>query len=268
MTPDAAVPPPSPPARPQRRRDLRLLAVIIVAAGIAVLGYMVTLLPAQQLPSATANSSESRRSAAFDGLVDEPGAAAAAIEGALPDAGAQRHFAEARRQLSEGNYDQAIEGLTRVRAEVQHLPESYLLVGLALLGKQDYETASDFFAAVIERDPTIAESYFGFAVAAEGLGDLDQALGGMRTFLHLQTESDPYRLRVAQARSAIWEWEAKLGRGEWGPTAGIPPGFTAEELQRDERGAGTKVPIPGIESAEGFSRYTIKYSDRIKMFEK
>ena len=112
----------------------------------------------------------------------------------------------------------------------------------------------------------LADAYFGYAVAAEGLGDLELALSGMRSYLHFQ--QDPQQLKTAQARSSIWEWEAKLGRGEWGETRGIPPGFTAEELARDGRGAGTKIPIPGTENEFGFSRYEIRVSDKIEMFKK
>ncbi len=247
---------------------MRLVAVAIVALGVAVLGYLVTLLPGQDYPAASTDGRGARRAAAFEGLVAEPAgatgeAAPQEAQSAPPD-----DLAEARSRLAAGEYDRAIEHLTAVRERVRDRPEAYLLVGLALLGKHDHATAYDFFRAAIDRDPALAEAYFGMAVAAEGLGDLEHALGGMRIFLHLQTDPDPYRLKVAQARSAIWEWETRLGRGEWGPTRGIPPGFTAEELERDGRGVGTKVPIPGTENEHGFSRYTIKYSDRIQTFEK
>lgn len=258
------------PGRRGRRRDVRGIAIAVVGIAIALLGYAVTLLPAQQRVTTATEAREIRRNTVFEGL-----AAAAAgrraeqeADGSSTNSGEHELLADARRDLEATDYDKALAKLNAARPRIQHLPESYLLVGLALLGKNDYATALDFFNAAIDRDPGLAEGYFGYAVAAEGLGDIEAALSGMRSFLHLQSNPDPYRLKVAQARSAIWEWEAQLGRGAWGPSRGIPPGFTADELRRDGRGAGTKIPIPGTTDEKGFSRYTIKHSDHIKTFEK
>lgn len=255
--------------RRTRRRDVRWLALMIVALGIALIGYAVTLMPAQQGVSTQDTAREQRREAVFDGLAAIPTSPRSGNEAtAVPEDPAHEHLAKARQQIQDGDYEGALAGLNASRPEIQHLPESYLLVGVALLGKNDFATARDFFNAAIDRDTGLAEAYFGFAIAAEGLGDLETALSGMRSFLHLQADPDPYRLKVAQARSAIWEWESKLGRGDWGPTAGLPPGFTPDEVRRDGRGAGTKIPIPGTADENGFSRYTIKHSDPIRMFEK
>jgi hypothetical protein len=46
-------------------------------------------------------------------------------------------------------------------------------------------------------------------MADEQRKDYESALGGMRSFLHLARADDPHRVR---ARSALWEWEEKLGR--------------------------------------------------------
>lgn len=251
----------------RKRKDLRLPALLLVIAAIAGIGWLVTLLPSQTDVTVNASDHEARRAAAFDALAVEPARSEVAeteAERASPTV--RQHLADVRKLLSAGKYDAALERLNEVRQDVQHLPEALVLVGNAMLGKKDYRTAGDFFYAAVDRDPTLADGYFGLAVAAEGVGDLEMAIGGMRNFLHMQKDPDPYRLKVAQARAAIWEWESKLGRGEWGPTRGIPPGFTAAELKRDGRGAGTKVPIPGSENAQGISRYEIKYSDRIKMY--
>jgi len=43
----------------------------------------------------------------------------------------------------------------------------------------------------------------------EGLKDYEAALGAMRAYIHLSIPSDPF---LAKARSALWEWEARLGR--------------------------------------------------------
>lgn len=261
--------PESPAAKPRRRRDWRVPALVLVVMGVAVLGYLVTLLPSQQKAPMMANGQDGRKAVPLAELgLDPARAEVAETEATVSDEQARKHLAEVRKLLKAGKYDQALERLNAVRPEVQHLPESLVLVGNALLGKKDYRTAGDFFYAAVDRDPTLADGYFGFAVAAEAVGDLPLAIGGMRNFLHMQTDPDKYRLKVAQARSAIWEWESRLGRGEWGPTKGIPPGFTAAELKRDGKGVGTKMPLMGTEDAQGVSRYEIKLSDRIKMFDK
>lgn len=253
-------------------RDFRLWSVLGVAAGIAALGYVVTLMPAQK-DVQPKSPLLGQVTAGFDELaVASPGAqeesASETTATTRQDAVAKAHLASARKMIEAGQADKAIELLNEVRSEVQQLPESYLVMGEALLKKKDFMTARDFFNTAINRDRRLADAYFGFAVAAEGLGDLQQALGGMRSYLHLQANPDPYRLKVAQARSAIWEWESKLGRGEWGGSRGIPPGFTEAELKRDGRGVGTKMPIPGTEDATGISRYEIKHSDKMKLFNK
>jgi hypothetical protein len=114
----------------------------------------------------------------------------------------------------------------------------------------------------IELNPAQANAYYGIAMVQDAEGNIEGALGGMRSFLHLVKDPDPFRIHVARARSAIWEWEAKLGRGPWGATGGIPPGFTEEELRRDGRGAGVKMPIPGTEGPDGEPQYEIKSADR------
>jgi tetratricopeptide (TPR) repeat protein len=140
------------------------------------------------------------------------------------------------------------------------------VLGRALEGKGDYATARDFYNAAIDRDPALSDAYWGFATTSEKLNDLPSALGAMRSYLHTEPDADPYRRRIAQARSAIWEWESKLGRGAWGKTKGLPPGFTEAELRRDGRGVGVKIPIEGTENAAGVSRYEIKSADKIQIY--
>lgn len=163
-------------------------------------------------------------------------------------------------------FDDAIGILNSGVPLLKEQPEAYVSMGNALLGKRDFATARDFMKAAIDRNPMYADAYFGYAVASEALEELDSALGAMRSYLHTEKNPDPYRLKVAQARAAIWEWEARLGRGEWGPTMGIPPGFTKEELKRDGKGVAVKMPIPGSEGPDGQMKYEIKSAKHIPTF--
>jgi tetratricopeptide (TPR) repeat protein len=242
-----------------------MLALILVVAGTAVLGYFVTLLPGQgslQLSKARLESMQTPSQLTEVAMYPAPLAGED-----VSDMQARIYLAEILKLIEEGKVDTAFEYLNRVRVVVEHRAEALRLMGEILLQRGDNEAALDFFYAAIDRDPLIDDAYFGYAIASENLGELEQAIGGMRSYLHLQSSAESYHLKVAQARSAIWEWEARLGRGAWGPTTGVPPGFTPEELLRDGKGTGTKVPIPGTEDERGYSRYEIKHSDKLQLFE-
>lgn len=270
------------PAR-RRARDVRMLAVASLVLTIAGLAYLVTLMPGRGVeavlkPPPAAQS----RGSVFGGLQANPNAAAPnRIEEALvaeppidPRVDPHGHVRQARaaqaaKLLAEGvahfdagRYAEAVEVLDRAGQLDPENPLAYLHMGRALMGLENYPGAHLFFERAVDLDPRFAEAYFGYAEASEALGDLESALGGMRSFLHLVGDADPYRLPVAQARSAIWEWEAKLGRGPWGPTRGIPPGFTAEEIKRDGRGVAVKVPRPETLREDGTMDYEIKAGDR------
>lgn len=265
----------------RHRRNATIFAAVALVAG---LGYLVSLTPGRGI--------DVRRlepTVAFD-AVQPPHPRSVrpeAVPDPLPDIPSADPVAEpeeyARQQdeirtrkilvpieaaIDEGRFERAITMLNHVRPYLQHRPEPYLLMGRALHRSGDTHTAIDFFLAAIERDPGYAEAYFEFAAATESAGDLESALGGMRSFIHLSQDKDPYRLQIAQARSAIWEIEARLGRGAWGATRGIPPGFTEEELKRDGKGVGIKMPIPGTERPDGTADYEIKSADKQEMFRK
>jgi tetratricopeptide (TPR) repeat protein len=256
------------PAR-SARRDWRRAALVALPLALALIALIVTQLPgrgvdAERLATDLARASDP----AFAALKpagkpaadqEQPGAARA------PDANDQILDA-ARVLLRARNPDKAIELLNRNRESLRERPEAFLLLGRALEGKRDHATARDFYLAALDRDPMLADAYWGVATTSENLGDLPFALGAMRSYLHTEPDLDPQRLRINQARAAIWEWEAKLGRGEWGPTKGIPPGFSAAELKRDGRGVGVKMQLPETMQPDGTTKYEIKHADKIKIY--
>lgn len=119
-------------------------------------------------------------------------------------------FQQAVAMLHARQYDFAITALHRVIELAPKMPEAYVNMGYALIGKQDYQAAADFFSAAIELKPYQANAYWGLAVALEQLEDLEGAMGAMRTFIHLSPPNDPF---LRKARSALWEWESTLKRG-------------------------------------------------------
>lgn len=266
-------------SRKPRRRDYRLPALLALAGGVVALGFVVALLPGRGVTTAQSDEAaqhgfgELQESEMADtgkeaetGPPVDPRQDPEAYQKWQQDKDAKEFLKRAASAVSAKRHDEAIEILNSGLPVLKGKPEAYVAMGNALLGKRDFATARDFMMAAIDRDPGFADAYFGYAIASEELGELDSALGAMRAYLHTEKNPDPYRLKVAQARAAIWEWEAKLGRGEWGPTKGIPPGFTAEELKRDGKGVGTKMPIPGTEGPNGLMQYEIKSGKRIEMF--
>lgn len=119
-------------------------------------------------------------------------------------------FQQAVAMLHAKQYDYAVKALHRVIELAPRMPEAYVNMGYALIGLQNYKAAHDFFNVAIELRPYQANAYWGLAVTLEQMGDLQGALGAMRTYIHLSPPNDPH---VRQARSALWEWESSLNRG-------------------------------------------------------
>jgi len=119
-------------------------------------------------------------------------------------------FQQALAMLHAKQYDFAIKALHRVIELAPTMAEAYVNMGYALIGKQDFQAAADFFSVAIELKPYQANAYWGLAISMEQLGELEAALGAMRTFIHLSPPNDPF---LRKARSALWEWESSLKRG-------------------------------------------------------
>lgn len=260
------------------RRDYRVAGIVFVSLAVASLGYLASKLPGRGVDADVVGHIGKHGAikpdlSPFAGIPDNP--EQVAREEVPPQENEKISTEEqlkrelrkqARKALAEKKFIAAIQPLDTLIKMAPDAAQPYLFMGLALEGAGNFELARKYYEAAIDRDPMMADAYFGFATSSESLGDLESALGGMRSFLHVQKDDDPYRLRVTQARSAIWEWESKLGRGPWGPTKGIPPGFTEAELKRDGRGVATKMPIEGSMQADGSQKYEIKHSDKIQMY--
>jgi tetratricopeptide (TPR) repeat protein len=139
----------------------------------------------------------------------------------MTDRELQQRFQQAVVMLHAKQYDNAVTALHRVLELAPRMPEAHVNMGYALLGLEQPDAAGGFFQAAIELNPRQANAYYGLAEAAEARGDYESALGAMRTFLHLSKADDPFRTK---ARSALWEWEEKLGRhaAAAAPTAPAP----------------------------------------------
>lgn len=84
-------------------------------------------------------------------------------------------------------------------------------------------------------------------------------MGSMRSFIHLVKPEDPANKFTNRAKSALWEWEAQLGRGPWGPDKGIPNGMTAEDIRRDGKSVTTLRPMrPGQTMEDKLEEYRLE----------
>lgn len=263
------------PAR--RRRDRRLVVIVAGVTGMMVAGYLISLVPGRGVDAVAV--SRQKAAARVQGFADlqasstatTPERAAPADRNLAPAAPGQpdgefkQRSAEADAALKAGQFMKALAAAQRMRELKPDLPDSYVKAGFAFNGMGRFKEAFAPLSQAIDLDPMQADAYFGMAVVQEGLGNLEGALGGMRTFLHVTQDADPARLQVAQARAAIWEWESKLGRGPWGATRGVPPGFTEEELRRDGRGVGVKMPV-GQPDESGATLSEVKSGEKFKIF--
>ena len=114
-------------------------------------------------------------------------------------------FKQAILMLHAKQFDNAIKSLHRVLELAPRMPEAHVNMGYAFLGGGDAKTARDFFVSAIELNLNQLNAYYGLGIASEALGDMESALGAMRTYVHLSPKSDPF---VAKARAALWEWQA------------------------------------------------------------
>lgn len=131
----------------------------------------------------------------------------------------RQRFEQAVVMLHAKQYEHAITALHRVLELAPRLPEAHVNMGYALLGLAQYEAASGFFESAVALQPRQANAYYGLALVAEQRQDYEAALGAMRTYLHFAPAGDAHAVR---ARSALWEWEEKLGRHAPGSPAPAP----------------------------------------------
>jgi hypothetical protein len=278
----------STPGLPRETRDYRRGAILAVPFSIALIAIVVSLMPGRGVETGNPHGAPSPfPSAAPHGpatfRAEETKGADLARNERLrtdPSKDPRGHVSEVRRvtldsldalareALKRGLPEQAAASLLKAMYLVPEDAEAFHLMGDVMMQRGRFGEAREYYESAIDRNPLRADAYFGHATASEAMGDLESALGGMRSYLHVVADKDPFRLKVAQARSAIWEWESRLGRGPWGPTRGIPPGFTEAELRRDDRGVGVKIQIPGTADQDGVMKYEVKHADKIKMFEK
>jgi len=118
-----------------------------------------------------------------------------------------RLFNAGVRSLRDDRASQAVGYFRRAHRIRPTVPEVHVNLGYAYL-KQKYFTAAErSFRTAIDLRREQVNAYFGWAESLEALGDLEGAVGAMRTYLHLAPKGDPFKTR---AMAALWEWREAL----------------------------------------------------------
>ncbi len=170
------------------RRDRRLFALVLTSVAVLAGGaWLAALEPTH--PALTVESPEGH-----------------------PDAARKEdlrvRFDAAVVLLQARKYEPAAAALRRLLEVSPQMPEAHANMGFAMLGLQQPAAAREHFERAAALKASQANAYYGLALAHEGLGDIELALGAMRTYLHLASAEDEAHLR--KARAAVWEWESQL----------------------------------------------------------
>lgn len=123
--------------------------------------------------------------------------------------------------MREGRVHEAIIVFDAARKRQPNVPEVSANMGFAHLAAKNYPAAQREFERALEVSPRQINAYYGLAMAVEPQGDLELALGAIRTFLHFEPEGTPF---WRKASAAEWEWQEELRVKRGGEPTPIPPG--------------------------------------------
>ncbi|NCF37438.1 MAG: hypothetical protein GWP56_13825 [Gammaproteobacteria bacterium] len=133
-----------------------------------------------------------------------------------------RIFSAAVWHMQQGQNQQALDLWHRALLINPDIPDVKVNMGFTLFELGEYITARDFFIDAMEQNAYQANAYYGLAITSEKMGDIEGALGAMRSFLHLAAGSAQQEKFMRRARAALWEWEAQLA------AKSSPPGSASE----------------------------------------
>lgn len=175
--------------------DTRLRAVVATALAIGLIGGIIALLPPQIGMSApegvTGLFSENH-----DHVVGQ-------MRGEVKE-----RFDQGVVMLQARRYDEAATAFHRVLALAPEMPEAHVNMGFAMLGKEDYKLALDFFEGATELRVNQLNAYYGMALAYEGLGNIEAAAGAMKSYQHLTAPDDPFLPKV---HAKLQQYEQQRG---------------------------------------------------------
>lgn len=186
-----------------KRRDYRGAMVVLLPILLGAVAGLLAVLPERSQPihADPVSTAAERGSPAYPGELHQ-------------------RFQQAAVMLHAGQFLYALEAVERVLDLAPDMPEGHVNAGFALLGLAHAERARHHFEFAVNLRPTQVNAYYGLALALESLGDLDGALGAMRTYVHLADDRDQFQRR---AWAAIWEWQSQRSAQVAGPRDGAVP---------------------------------------------
>ena len=118
-------------------------------------------------------------------------------------------FELAVRHMQSGEYQDAMKLWHQILLLDSGIAEVKVNMGFTLYELGNFSAARDFFVSAMEQTPYQANAYYGLALVSEEAGDLEGAMGAMRSYIHLASRAEEERF-IRHARSALWEWESQL----------------------------------------------------------
>jgi len=191
---------------PRRRRDRLWVAALVVVLGTIGGGLLVQhynelslapTAPPSSLPAAPKQGPERTKDILLSPQIPK----------VVKKTAFDQHFQAAAMLLQSGRNKEAIEVLELARKIRPHVPEIYVNLGFAHLALDESTNAILDFEKALSMRPNQVNAYYGLASSYEKQGDLEGALGAMRTYVHLTGKKDPYRVK---AMAATWEWQSIL----------------------------------------------------------
>ena len=110
--------------------------------------------------------------------------------------------------MQSGEYEQALMYWHRALVVNPAMPEIRVNMGFTLIEMGNYKAACKSFNDALDQNAYQANAYYGLAICSERSGDIEAALGFMKSFVHLAQPQ--HQAFLSKARSAIWEWESRL----------------------------------------------------------
>lgn len=179
------------------KADRRPLLIVAIVMGVAVLGYVITLLPSAHQATVTelptvgetmeqvAKEEEEKRQAEVEAAKEEVLTPEQQHIKDMTMAELDKRFQQAVAMLHAGQYEFAIRALHEVLAIAPKMPEAHTNMGFALLGLNDYSAAQDFFNVALNLNSMQVNAYYGSGLALYGMGDVAGAIGSMESYMHL-----------------------------------------------------------------------------------
>lgn len=190
------------PRAVRRGRDLRVWGILVTAGAVVLGGLWIGQMEPAHAPDAIARAAADPRSHPLAHAQD------------AREKEVRRQFDGAVSMLRARRYERAAAALQRVLELAPGMPEAHVNMGFALLGLQRATLARSHFDRATTLNASQANAYFGLALAHEARGELDLAMGAMRSYLHLARAEDEAHL--ARARAALWEWETRVASARAG----------------------------------------------------